>query len=313
MHWSVVSLPCGLENFIYLAADHLLPLAALRPKDPVKVKRFQTLFCNHLDSSLPAPEDHEDAWAEFRTAVTESAVIAFGCPSRKQPDWFRDGADLLLAALEAKRKARAMVRALENRNARLRLTTAKRDMQRLTRAALHRYWTNLSQRIQRCAGTGDLHGIYQGIKEAIGPTSKKTAIVLSEDGRPISGPGKQLDRWADHFSSLYNRDVPVKLEAIHALSLIPTLHELDADIPLGAVKVAIKLLKNNKASGADDIPAASPEMWPGSPSCRTARGLRTMLADPLSSTGLQGCQHYHSVQEQRKSAGLQQLSRNLAT
>ena len=25
MHWSVVSLPCRLENFIYLAADHLLP------------------------------------------------------------------------------------------------------------------------------------------------------------------------------------------------------------------------------------------------------------------------------------------------
>jgi len=47
----------------------------------------------------------------------------------------------------------------------------------------------------------------------------------------------------------------VKLEAINALPLIPTLHELDADIPLGAVKVAIKLLNNNKAPGADGIPA----------------------------------------------------------
>jgi len=84
---------------------------------------------------------------------------------------------------------------------------------------------------------------------------KKTATVLSEDGRPISDPGKQLDRWADHFSSLYNKDVPVKLEAINALALIPTLHELDADIPLGMEKVAIKLLKNNKASQADGIPA----------------------------------------------------------
>ena len=47
----------------------------------------------------------------------------------------------------------------------------------------------------------------------------------------------------------------MKLEAINALPLIPTLHELDADIPLGAVKVAIKLLKNDKASGAGGIPA----------------------------------------------------------
>ena len=139
-----------------------------------------------------------------------------------------------------------MVRAHDTRNSRLRLTTAKRDMQRITRAALHRYWTNLSQRIQCCADTGDLHGMYQVIKQAIGPTSKKTAIVLSEDGRPISDHGKQLDRWADHFSSLYTRDVPVKQQAINALPLIPALHELDADIPLGEVKVAIELLKTTK-------------------------------------------------------------------
>jgi len=148
-----------------------------------------------------------------------------------------------------------MAHAHDSRNARLRLTTANRDMQRLTRAALHLHWTNLSQRIQCCTDTGDLHGMYQGIKEAISPISKKTVTVLSKDCRPISDPGKQLDRWADHFSSLYNKDVPVRLEAINALLLIPTLHELDADIPLGAVKVAIKLLKNNKASGTDGIPA----------------------------------------------------------
>ena len=222
-------------------------------KDPVKIKRFQTLLCNHLNSSSPAPKDHEDGWAEFCTAVTDSAVIAFSRPSRKQPDWFRDSADLLLQSFEAKRKARAIVCAHVICNSRLRLTTAKLNMQRLIHTALYRYWTNLSQRIQCCADTGDLHGMYQGIPEAIGPTSKKTATVLSKDSRPISDPGKQLDPWADHFSSLYNKDVPVKLEAINALPLIPTLYELDADIPLGAVKVAIKLLKNNKASGADGI------------------------------------------------------------
>jgi len=67
-------------------------------KDPVKIKRFQTLFCSHLNLSSPLPKDHEDAWAEFRTAVTDSAVTAFGRPSRKQSDWFGDSADLLLPA-----------------------------------------------------------------------------------------------------------------------------------------------------------------------------------------------------------------------
>jgi len=131
-------------------------------KDPVKIKRYQNLFCTHLNSSSPVPKDHEDAWAECRTVVTDSAVTAFGRPSRKQPDWFRDSTYLLLPALEAKRKAKAMVRAHDIRNARLRLTTAKRDVQRLTRTALHRYWTNLSQRIQCCARVGLRHPSRRG-------------------------------------------------------------------------------------------------------------------------------------------------------
>jgi len=36
MYWCVVSLPCRLENFIYLTADHLLPLTVLQPKTLLK-------------------------------------------------------------------------------------------------------------------------------------------------------------------------------------------------------------------------------------------------------------------------------------
>ena len=44
MHWSVVGLPCGLENFIYLTADHLLPLTALQPKTLLKSNDFRLRF-----------------------------------------------------------------------------------------------------------------------------------------------------------------------------------------------------------------------------------------------------------------------------
>jgi len=47
----------------------------------------------------------------------------------------------------------------------------------------------------------------------------------------------------------------VKQEAINGLPLITMFYKFPADIPLGAVQVAFKLLKNNKASGAGGIPA----------------------------------------------------------
>ena len=149
-----------------------------------------------------------------------------------------------------KRKARAMVRAHDTRNAGLCLTTAKRDVQRLTRAAQHRYWTNLSHLIQCCADTGDLHGMYQGIKEAICPTSKKTATVLSEDGRPISDPGKQLDRWADHLSALYNKDVPVKIEAINALPADPNVSRVGRQHPSTSGESCNQIPKKQQSFGS---------------------------------------------------------------
>jgi len=52
--------------------------------------------------------------------------------------------------------------------------------------------------------------------------------------------------------------------------------------------------KYNKASGADGIPAEDLRCG-GNALAAVLRGLRTMLAHPLSSAELQGCQHYHSA------------------
>ena len=89
-------------------------------------------------------------------------------------------------------------------------------------------------------------------------------------------------------------------------------HELDADIPRGAVKVPIKLLKNSKASGADGIPA------------EVLKGGGEALAAVLHAV-CKLCWRFHCLpqdfkdatittlyQNERKSAGLQQLSRNFA-
>ena len=185
----------------------------------------------------------------------DSALTAFGHRPRLQPDWFRDSADILLPALKAKRTARAKACLHNTRSLKAKLRVAKADVQRVTRIALSRYWTGLSDRIQRCANSGDLHGMYKGIKEAIGPTPKKSSPLLSASGEILTDPSAQLDRWAEHYSSLYASDVEVDTAAIlTSLPKIPTIHDLDSDITLDAVKRAIIGLKNNKSPGIDGIP-----------------------------------------------------------
>jgi len=106
-----------------------------------------------------------------------SALEAYGHRSKAQPDWFRDNADLL-PAVAAKRSARLKVTVKNSRSAHRELQAAKRTVQCLTRFAVSRYWENLSTRIQQCADCGDLHGLYSGIREAIGPIPKKVPIYL---------------------------------------------------------------------------------------------------------------------------------------
>jgi len=111
---------------------------------------FLTTFCRPdfvLQSpqlSSPAPKDHEVTWSESRSSVTDSPAIAFDGPSRKQLDWVRDSADLLLTALEAKCKRIASVRTHDTRHAWLRRSPEMWRWSPRCPAALS-LWTMLAQ------------------------------------------------------------------------------------------------------------------------------------------------------------------------
>ena len=92
-----------------------------------------------------------------------------------------------------------------------------------------------------------------GIKEAIGPTPKKSAPLLSASGVVITDPSAQLDQWAEHYSTLYATDGELSSDVQTSLLQLPVLHELDSNISLQAVARAISGLKVNKSSGADGI------------------------------------------------------------
>jgi len=182
-----------------------------------------------------------------------SALEAYGHRSKAQPDWFRYNVDLLLFAVAAKRSARLKVTVRNSRSAHRELQATKRTVQRLTRFAVSRYWEILSSRIQQCADCGDLHGLYSGISEAIGPTPKKVFPLLEADGALLVDTSAQLERWVDHYTSIYSQPVHVSCSALSSLQQLPVLQELDNPFTMEDVKLAIRGLKNKK-SRQDGIP-----------------------------------------------------------
>ena len=106
----------------------------------------------------------EDAWSKFRSLVMGSAVSAFGRRQKRQPNWFRESANVLIPAVEARREARLQLKTQNTRAAKAILLTAKANVQWLFRAALRDFWTKITTEVQRCSEVGDLRGVYNGIE-----------------------------------------------------------------------------------------------------------------------------------------------------
>ena len=63
-----------------------------------------------------------------------------------------------------------------------------------------------SEIIQMATETGNIRGMYDGIKKALGPIQSKTAPLKSATGEVITDQGWQMERWVEHYSNLYSRE-----------------------------------------------------------------------------------------------------------
>ena len=89
--------------------------------------------------------------------------------------------------------------------------------------------------------------MYDGIKKAVGPTTKTTAPLKSSTGVDITDRSVQMERWIKYYSDIYSRQTVVTdEEALSEIDDLPTLTELDDKLTLEEIGSAIDLLSNGK-------------------------------------------------------------------
>jgi hypothetical protein len=102
----------------------------------------------------------------------------------------------------------------------------------------------------------DSRGFYDAVKLVHGPTSRTGFPVRSADGATLIRDNRLiLNRWAEHFSGLINRRNPVDLGILGSLPEFPTVLEMDNDLSIQEISMAVNGLNNRKAPGSDGIPA----------------------------------------------------------
>ena len=134
------------------------------------------------------------------------------------------------------------------------LRAARSKAQQPSRHCANEYWSELSETIQIAAITGNIRGMYDGIKKAMGPVQNKTAPLKSTTGEVITDKGQQMERWVERYSDLYSRQNVVTTAALDAIECLPVMEELDTEPTTEELNKTINSLASGKAPGSDGIP-----------------------------------------------------------
>ena len=135
-------------------------------------------FADAFKREFGAPQPKDSAtekWEILRDTIHRIALATSGKNTSRIHDWFDAKSSEMRPVIEAKRTALIEYkRSPSERNLQI-LRAARSKVQQTARRCANEYWTQLSQDIQTAAITGNIKGMYDGIKKALGPTQGKTA------------------------------------------------------------------------------------------------------------------------------------------
>ena len=216
-------------------------------------EKFQAEFSKRCKEVV---DEHPDKmWDALRTGIVESATEAFGTGTSSKHDWLEENFTILEPLLEEKREALISYNKNPSQSKLDRLKSAKSKLQREIRRCANSYWEDLCKEIQSAADTGNIRRMYEKIRVALGPQVNKVAPLKSTTGEEITDKNKQMDRWIEHYSSLYSKERDVCPTLENEIPQLPVMCELDDEPSIEELREAIEDLSIGKSTGSDNIPA----------------------------------------------------------
>ena len=248
-----------------LPSDHELVIAKLqlhlvsRKKNSARQRKFDVQRLNDFavqqdfksivrrQLPLPAalPPQADAAWSKVQQALNDAGVAAVGfCkPSRKRRIISARTVDL------AERK-----RAVST-------TEARKRLGKLLRYSLDNderaYWRSIAAEMEDAHLSGNSKKLFAVLKRVMGRKNGVSDTILDGNGEIITDDAQKLDRWAEHFRHLLNKEAPDALD--QDLVAAAATATADGSIETGpptAVEIrrAIESLKPGKAAGPDNHP-----------------------------------------------------------
>ena len=220
---------------------------------PDLIEQFAEAFEAEYDASQSGDTAIE-MWETLRDTIYCIALAIFGKKTSKSHDWYEAKSSEMTPVIEAKHAALAKYKQSPTKQNLQTLRAARSKVQCIARHCTNVYWTEHCEMIQLAAAMGNIRGMYDGIKKALGPMQSKMAPLKSTTGEVITDQGRQMERWVEHYSDLYSRENTVTPSALGAIRCMPIMEELNVEPTMDELSKVIDSLAAGKAPGSDSIP-----------------------------------------------------------
>jgi hypothetical protein len=212
-------------------------LALEQLRDP----EIRERFCAEVSTNLPQHTCDLNALWEG-TVNTVLTAVKKCVPTTKRPrnDWI---SPQTLQLVNARRNANSSAR--------------RRELTELIKGSIaqdkERYWQTTADQMNIANTHGNTGKLFRTIKAAVGTKPVSSDTVRENDGSPIQGTQRKLDRWREHFDALLNRPAPST--PLFRLKRRGTMSVSDEPPNLEEVQKAVRSMRSKSAPGEDGITA----------------------------------------------------------
>jgi len=215
--------------------------------------RFKLELTNRFETLSQVDEENEsveDSWQQIKNTFNSTGQTVLGRKRKENKPWI---SQKTLDFIEKRRYTKQKVLANpESKHFKDEYETLNKAIKKSAKKDKKDFIEDKAAEAELAANQHRMKDVYDITKQISGKNKKSGTHIRDKLGNLIEDHEELKNRWVEHFSELLNRPEPeeeVHIEPSDPLDINcnpPNIHE---------IKEAIKKLKNNKASGPDDIPA----------------------------------------------------------
>ena len=197
----------------------------------------------------------EKRWRNFKDSYNDTAKKVLGFQRGSNKPWISEGSwDKIDRRNEVKKKMLNAKSARIKKRFEADFKEEAREAKRSLQQDRRRWADSLASAAETAFQKGNMKDVYASTKKLCNSQPRKMDIIKDKGGKLLTTERETMERWKEHFTEVLNRPEPEICADVDTDGVL----ELDVNtsyITKEEIVLSLRDLKNNKATGIDNIAA----------------------------------------------------------